>query len=171
MHRLQKRLFVKGGFCLDELAVNGLENRVVAKGERITRWVGDGVICVSPWAIDIRDGVANQAGYSRLRRFIAVGIKIRMVEGTAEEWNRVMTSGTQARCFNVAIALLNDIAGSLNAESISRVIKRAEAMHAETCLLGNIGMTFGAGIIVHQMFRWNGGVARAIFIGHLRKGR
>ena len=77
---LQEGPFVKRRLGLDQLAVDPVKQRVAAVGEGILQWFLDGVIGVSPRAVDVGDCVANRAGNTGLCGWIMDIVVGRVVE-------------------------------------------------------------------------------------------
>ena len=66
----------------------------------------DGVGGVADRAVDVRDGMAGDAGDAGLRVGMLYVVEVGVVEGAAEERHRVVAAGTPARGVDVAVALL-----------------------------------------------------------------
>ena len=66
--RLEKSFLVKARLPFYQAVVDPLEKRVCAGSERIMKWLLDGVVGVSPRAVQVRDRVAHSARDAGMRR-------------------------------------------------------------------------------------------------------
>ena len=155
VQRFEKRLLVKGGFGLDELAVEPGQQWVLAEGEGIVGRFLDRVVGVAARAVDVRDRMAACAGNTGLRRCIRGQIVVRVVEfrvveGPAEERHRIVTTRTEPRAPHVTVAFEDRLSRPQHAEKIRRVVERAEAMGAVFPPRVDVGMAFEAIAVVVQ---------------------
>ena len=83
----------------------------------------DGIVCIALSAVDIRNGMAHCTSDTRLRGGMFEHVKFRIVEGSAEEWHRVMASGAEPRALHVAIAFHADFASFCHAGKVRRIVE------------------------------------------------
>ncbi len=159
VERLEESLLVKIGLGLDGLVVQPLQQGVVTGGERIVLRLFDGVCSVADRAVDVGHSMADGAGDAGAGGRMVDIVKIRIVEGSAEERHGIMTAGTPAGGAHIAVALQAHLPGLAHAEQVGRIIERAEVMRGVEPVVIDIGVAFQA-ITVHHQDRSRDKIAR-----------
>src|SRR4051812_3658488 len=121
---LEKGLFVEIRFAFDELLVDELKKAIGAKSKRIMNRLVNGVVSVTPRAVDVVDRMAGGAGYARLGCGMFFQVEIRIIESAAEEWHDIVTAGAPAGSFHISVAFEANLASFTNAEQVGLVVER-----------------------------------------------
>ena len=96
MQRLQEGFLVKRRLGFHQLIVDPLQNRIIALRKRIVNRLFDCVVCVANIAVHIRNRMAYRTRNPGLGCGMIQHVELRIIEGSAEERNRVMTACTEA---------------------------------------------------------------------------
>ena len=137
----EEGLFVKRWLGLDQLMIDPLQQRVLARRKGIVQWFLDGEVCIATRRVDIGDRMAHRACDARLGGWMFDIIKMRIVERTAKEWNGVMATRAPSRRFDISISLHRRFASLPHADQVSEVIERAKMVSAVTPTLVRIFVT------------------------------
>ena len=81
---------------LNKLIVDPLQHRVVALRKRIMNRFFNRVVRIAHVAIDVGNRVADRARNPGLRSRMIQHVELRIIEGSTEERDRVMTARTEA---------------------------------------------------------------------------
>ena len=106
---LEEGLLVELRLALHQLLINEVGQRVGGReGEGVVDRLFDGVVAVADGtllgALEVRDGVAGDAGNARLRGRVVHHVEVGIIEGPGEEWHRVMAAGAPAGSLHRSVA-------------------------------------------------------------------
>ena len=154
MHlRLEEGAFVHFRLGFDQGAVDPLQKRIVAEGERVVRRVLDRIVGIAACAAHMGDGLARRAGDARLASGVFLQVKIRVVELAREERHRVVATGTPPSGLHAAVALQADFPRFLHAGQIGRVVERAEVVRRVKPAVIGVLMALFAVVVHHERLR------------------
>ena len=104
MEFFEKRLFMQSRFGFDKLLINPLQCGIITERERIMLRLFNREVGISSSAVDVGDRMTGRTGDPRLRGGVIDIIKLGIVKRTAEEWDRIMATGTESRTTNIAVS-------------------------------------------------------------------
>ena len=137
---------------LDELVVDPLEDRIVARRERIMLRLLNGIIGVAARAVHQIDGMAYGASDSGLAGPRVHVVVMGVVELSREERDGVVAPRAPARPLGVAVAFEGDLSRLSDARQIRLVVERAEVVRRVIPTLVRVLMALQAVVVHHQGF-------------------
>src|SRR5579884_220867 len=114
---------VRLGF--EHLIAEPAEQSVITIGERIGQRLLDGVGGVALGAVDVRDGMAGNAGDASVGSRIVFVVEVGIIEFAGEERHQIVTTGAPARGPGDAV-LIDNLARLTNTKAIRRIVEGAK---------------------------------------------